>query len=503
MPVAAQCTAHLDHIDRASDDQERHVLAIDHAEPGLEHDLFSTDGSRVRWSREGIIRSFCGYFEHHGRAPSSVDGDTDAALPNREVVGFYFGSWRRALVAANLPVPKKARTPTWDRETVRCAICEWMSQHGRAPGDVELEEDPFLPPPAVLQRILETNNPHHMLARVNRLCADAGCRHTWTAPLAPRPDLHVLGALDRAAEQFLAIFPRLVYDTERVSFGGAYLTRTEAEDVVVEAWIVFERRAREGKVSLDEPIGGWLNRAATLRAKGTLERRLRTREKSLDAIRGTPEESQDNLRLLIDPTAESGLDRLLIAEMLAEVEDLRNRGLSRDEIMAEMGIPARRTFEVRHVVNRAQIPSTIPSPYEAWSPKRVIDALRKWAAEEGRPPSYGDASGAPGLPSTRAVKVLFGSWNNALRTAGLQTRNNGRSYTDKEIIEIVCGWYHKHGRVWKVLELKEPPEFPSYATLRLRFGTGNPGRVVEIARERCAKLHDGACPHALATAAVG
>jgi hypothetical protein len=59
-----------------------------------------------------------------------------------------------------------------------------------------------------------------------------------------------------------------------------------------------------------------------------------------------------------------------------------------------------------------------------WTPERSLDALRRLAAELGRSPTSREI-GTSHCPSTKYFQKYFGSYNRALRLAGLETNNAG------------------------------------------------------------------------------
>jgi hypothetical protein len=66
-------------------------------------------------------------------------------------------------------------------------------------------------------------------------------------------------------------------------------------------------------------------------------------------------------------------------------------------------------------------PNVVPRNYP-WHRKDILDALRGWAAAQGRPPRWNDwLLAAPDRPCTETVRSHFGSFAGGLRAAGLPT----------------------------------------------------------------------------------
>lgn len=61
-----------------------------------------------------------------------------------------------------------------------------------------------------------------------------------------------------------------------------------------------------------------------------------------------------------------------------------------------------------------------------WTPEKVVEAMRAWAAEHGRSPSAEAWTRVgPGHPCTKTVVTRFGSWRAGLRAAGLEPNRSG------------------------------------------------------------------------------
>jgi transposase len=113
---------------------------------------------------------------------------------------------------------------------------------------------------------------------------------------------------------------------------------------------------------------------------------------------------------------------------------------------------------------------------EARPPERsreeVIDAIRSWARERGRPPTQADWTSHPDprWPSYVTVTTHFGSWRAALEAAGLQP--NRRQWTHEEIVEALQRWSWEHGRPPRQAELAYGASgLPTPHTIRRRFGS--------------------------------
>ena len=88
----------------------------------------------------------------------------------------------------------------------------------------------------------------------------------------------------------------------------------------------------------------------------------------------------------------------------------------------------------------------------AWSDDEIIAGLQEWAARYGRPPNSCEwIAGSPDRPGSLCVRRRFGSWERALKRAGLKAnaRRQGRYWTDAEIKQALRAWARRHGRAPK------------------------------------------------------
>jgi hypothetical protein len=63
---------------------------------------------------------------------------------------------------------------------------------------------------------------------------------------------------------------------------------------------------------------------------------------------------------------------------------------------------------------------------EAWTGDRIVAAIQGWAERTGRPPGAEDwRQPSKDRPSTNRVIHIFGSWSEAVATAGFVPRRQG------------------------------------------------------------------------------
>ena len=99
----------------------------------------------------------------------------------------------------------------------------------------------------------------------------------------------------------------------------------------------------------------------------------------------------------------------------------------------------------------------------------LIQKLRDYIEKTGRLPRANEVHKIKDLPSVKAYKRAFGSWNKAIITAGYEP--NYKRYTEKELIEILQKTYTESGNTPTTLTFRENPKLPSANVYEKRFGT--------------------------------
>ena len=93
--------------------------------------------------------------------------------------------------------------------------------------------------------------------------------------------------------------------------------------------------------------------------------------------------------------------------------------------------------------NAALEAAGLPTHRYAWDPDEALEALAAWARAHGRPPSIADARHDRGLPSPATYQDLHGSWNAALRAAGL-TPSREAQWDDEHVHATLARWARWH-----------------------------------------------------------
>lgn len=283
------------------------------------------------------------------------------------------------------------------------------------------------------------------------------------------------------------------------------ISQEDAEDAVQDAWLVVAEKADRLEPG---PIGGYMRGTARNKALGIREKASRTT--SLDAL---VEVAGDGSRVLADArvssletqaelaelnedpiaaraiaAAESGAAPCVAPrginhrcarytdEQVRKARELRRQGHSYKKIEELTGVP---TGYGPALVRRA---SRVTDSSEGWTRQLVVEAIQRFKRKFGRVPRLRDAESNLAMPSPNTACRCFGSWQEAVRAAGLKPPYGYRRvkpWSDAEVILALCGWRLRHRRWPDGHDMKEDPTLPSPATVRRRLGT--------LSRDRLAK----------------
>lgn len=114
-----------------------------------------------------------------------------------------------------------------------------------------------------------------------------------------------------------------------------------------------------------------------------------------------------------------------------------------------------------------------------WTPTEIVGAIRAWYDTYGAPPKAQNWNvGTPDHPGIKTIIDVFGSWNNAIKAAGLKTRRWGGSqevWSDEQMIRALRTWATEHDgepptyKDWN----RSAPGHPSHRAVVNRFGSWN------------------------------
>ncbi len=111
-----------------------------------------------------------------------------------------------------------------------------------------------------------------------------------------------------------------------------------------------------------------------------------------------------------------------------------------------------------------------------YTDSELLESLRKFYMENNRVPLNTDFIGNQKYPSRSIVTKRFGSWNEALRKAGLDVNEEHHSYhimSDDELLDCLNEYYSKNNKVPIATDFNNTIDYPSFMTYLNRFGSWN------------------------------
>lgn len=114
---------------------------------------------------------------------------------------------------------------------------------------------------------------------------------------------------------------------------------------------------------------------------------------------------------------------------------------------------------------------------EKYSDSQLLENLKTKAGSLGRTPTCEDMDSDPAMPSYPTYKYRFGSFQNAIKKAGLKRKKlqkrkpDTARYTEKDLIDKLSKKAKCLGRVPTQQEFNSDPDMPSFSTYVYRFGS--------------------------------
>jgi hypothetical protein len=447
----------------------------------------------LAWDRESVLGAYRAWQAETGSRPLKVDWSPELAQSEKWHSGFpcwpsagevdgVFGRWGELVAAAGDP-PTRPR-PRWTRERALAALQELADELGRAPRSSDLAGYPGMPSVGTVRTLFGS----------------------WAAALGEfgaspyrvvRSDGELIAAL-RAVRRELGRPPRpsdLQRGRPRVAtlrrrFGSWHATLSAAgiEPVparrwprerildALGAWTVARGHApRPADWRAGDPDGGRPSSQVVVRRFGSWASALDAAGLSSQPRPWTPE---------------------LIIESLREWTRVRGRAPTVSEWTAMPTgdtHPSRRAvvdcfgswtnaLDAARVVDRtapqgAEPGVRAPSRRRAFTDEHVIAALRGDADSRGRSPRRNEWKGRSRTePGVRAVLDHFGSWNAALRAAGLQVTHEMGKWTPEAVIDALRGDARDRGHAPRRDDWRRPAaDRPQVGIVEKLFGSWNAG----------------------------
>lgn len=153
---------------------------------------------------------------------------------------------------------------------------------------------------------------------------------------------------------------------------------------------------------------------------------------------------------------------ILVGEKLRNVTinivgDIISENPTKEESDQLRYYPGRSCYEIRHM-SKEDIK------------KYLLEFIRYSSYREGRVPSMMDFNNNQKYPSPTTYQKVFGSWNNAIREAGLQAKRGGFSYSDEELLRALIQFFEENGRSPVEEDFTDNHKYPRHMTYFRRFG---------------------------------
>jgi len=89
----------------------------------------------------------------------------------------------------------------------------------------------------------------------------------------------------------------------------------------------------------------------------------------------------------------------------------------------------------------------VPLLKETFTKEEIIDLLKRDYKDKKVPPSFSSWQGRDGFPNPTTVVKYFGSWNQALRVAGIPLNQENDKYSDLELLNMIREFFNKYNRI--------------------------------------------------------
>lgn len=119
-----------------------------------------------------------------------------------------------------------------------------------------------------------------------------------------------------------------------------------------------------------------------------------------------------------------------------------------------------------------------------YTDEELLNYLEVFHKENGRVPIAKDFLNNPDYPTFVTYQKRFGSWNEALKLAGLDNRpkgSNSKKYTDEELLNFLNIFYEENGKAPGKRDFLNNIAYPDYQNYTAHFGSwGNALKMVGL-----------------------
>jgi hypothetical protein len=170
-----------------------------------------------------------------------------------------------------------------------------------------------------------------------------------------------------------------------------------------------------------------------------------------------------------------GWDELRVLDALRRFIDQTERAPTQKELLTVPGMPKYGTV-VRYFgdwQDALRVAGGQAARRKAWTRDELVDALRRFAAEHGRPPTRGDLTGihGSGYPAGSVVERTFGTFTAALVAAGLDLHGRPRAATTEDMLQALRTYSDRHGAWPNSQRWRDVGGWLSTSAIIRRFGS--------------------------------
>lgn len=123
-----------------------------------------------------------------------------------------------------------------------------------------------------------------------------------------------------------------------------------------------------------------------------------------------------------------------------------------------------------------------------YSTDKLLTILTKLAADLGRTPTRREMDERDGTPDSGTYRRAFGSWNDALRKAGLKPGRRA-SISDDELLSTLCAVAADLGYTPTIADMRTRDDVPSVSTYQSRFGSWSQAHQEAGLEPRTQEIH--------------
>ena len=411
-------------------------------------------------NREELAKMLREFGEKLGRTPKMEDLKAAENMPSANTYANYFGSWNKALEAAGF---KPNMRYDWTREELIELLVKLGEKLGRTPKMEDLNAAEDMPSNSTYKEYFGSWNKALEMAGFK-----PNLKRGWTKgeliellvklgeKLGRTPKMEDLNAAEDipSITTYRKFFGSWNKALEMAGFKPSR-RRDYTREGLIELLVKFEKKLGRTPTLED------LKATEDMPSETTCLRFFGSWNKALEAAGLNP-----NIRY--DWTREE------LIELLVKFKKKLGRIPKMEDVKAAEDMPSANTY-IKYFGswNRAlEAAGLKPNLKLGWTREELIEFLVKLGEKLGRTPTTRDVNNTEDMPNACTYRNYFGSWNNALEAAGLSP-NMRYDWTREELIELLVKLGEKLGRTPVIKDVGADKDMPSaYAYMRF-FGSWN------------------------------